>query len=168
MPQREQEFREFFETEYRPLRRLGYFMTGDWSEAEELTQETMVRMYRVWDRIRERERPAAYARSVLINRHRSLLRRAVVEAKHATRRVVVTTPDLGEDGMVLWAALRGLPARQRNALVLRFYEDLPEAEVAMILDLPVGTVKSLVHRGIAKLRTRLGTEFAGLSDGSEA
>jgi RNA polymerase sigma-70 factor (ECF subfamily) len=154
-----EEFRAFFEAEYRPLRRLGFLLTGDWGEAEELAQEAMVRTWRAWGRIRDRERPGAYARTVLVNRRRSLLRRSFRQARH-DRALPGPSPDLGEDGIVLWEAVRALPARQRAALVLRFYEDLPEAEVASILDAPVGTVKSLVHRGLGRLRERLGTEWA--------
>jgi RNA polymerase sigma factor (sigma-70 family) len=65
--------------------------------------------------------------------------------------------DLGEDGLVLWAAVRRLPARQRAVLVLRYHQDLPEAEVARLLGLPLGTVKSLAHRGLARLRAELGS-----------
>jgi RNA polymerase sigma-70 factor (sigma-E family) len=154
---KDQKFREFFEAEFRPLRRLGYLLTGDWAEAEDLAQEAMVRTYRAWARITERERPGAYARSVLVNRRRSLLRRSAVAAKHAEMlRLPEYAPDLGDEGMVLWDAIRALPQRQRAAIILRFYEDMPEAEVASVLDMPVGTVKSLVHRGIGRLRTQLG------------
>ena len=59
--------------------------------------------------------------------------------------------------MVLWQAVQVLPPRQRAVLVLRFHEDLPEAEVARLLGLPLGTVKSLAHRGLARLRDRLGS-----------
>jgi len=156
------EFKEFFEAEFRPLRRLGFLLTGDWTEAEDIAQEAMVRTYRAWESIRDRERPGAYARSVLVNRRRSLLRRWVVAQKHAeTLRAEEYHPDFGEEGMVLWDAIGSLPRRQRAALILRFYEDLPEAEIAQILDAPVGTVKSLVHRGLGKLRERLGVEWQG-------
>jgi RNA polymerase sigma-70 factor (sigma-E family) len=154
------DFKEFFELEFRPLRRLGYLLTGDWAEAEDLAQEAMVRTYRAWGAIHDRERPGAYARSVLVNRRRSLLRRSVVAQKHAeVLRSEGYAPDLGEDGMLLWEAVRSLPPRQRAAVVLRFYEDLPEAEIARILEAPVGTVKSLVHRGVGRLRERLGTDW---------
>jgi RNA polymerase sigma factor (sigma-70 family) len=63
----------------------------------------------------------------------------------------------GEDGLVLWSAVRRLPAGQRAVLVLRYHEDLPEAEVARLLGLPLGTVKSLAHRGLARLRGELGS-----------
>jgi len=170
MDTKDQEFREFFEAEFRPLRRLGYLLTGDWAEAEDLAQEAMVRTYRAWSRITERDRPGAYARSVLVNRRRSLLRRTAVAAKHAEMlRAPEYGLDLGDEGMVLWDAIRALPQRQRAAIVLRFYEDMPEAEVAAALDMPVGTVKSLVHRGVGRLREKLGPgwssdEIVGGSD----
>jgi len=168
---KDQEFREFFEAEFRPLRRLGYLLTGDWAEAEDLAQEAMVRTYRAWGRITERERPGAYARSVLVNRRRSLLRRSAVAAKHAEMlRSPEYQPNLGEESMVLWQAIRSLPQRQRAAIVLRFYEDMPEADVAAVLEMPVGTVKSLVHRGIAKLRENLGPgwQAEGIQGGSDS
>ena len=96
-------------------------------------EPAMVRTYRAWPRIRERERPGAYARSVLVNRRRSLLRRSMIVEKHAHMlRSEEYRPDFSEDGLVLWNAIGSLPRRQRAALVLRFYEDLPEAEIAQI------------------------------------
>jgi RNA polymerase sigma factor (sigma-70 family) len=94
---------------------------------------------------------------VLVNRHRSLLRRALVEARHALRTHAAEgyQPELGEDAMVLWAAVERLPRRQRAVLVLRYHQDLPEAEVASLLGLPLGTVKSLAHRAVARLRAEL-------------
>jgi DNA-directed RNA polymerase specialized sigma24 family protein len=143
------EFREFFAAEYGRLRGLGFLLTGDWAEAEELAQDALVRTYRAWARVRGHERPGAYARKVLVNRHRSLLRRAAVEARHLRGRRVeeAVEADLGEDGLVLWSAVR----------CLRYHEDLPEAEVARLLGLPLGTVKSLAHRGLARLRAELGS-----------
>jgi RNA polymerase sigma factor (sigma-70 family) len=112
-------------------------------------------------RLRRPDRAAAYARKVLVNRHRSLLRRAVVEARYllTQRGEEPYEPDFGGEDQLLWRALRQLPVRQRHALVLRFYLDLPEAEVARLLGVPVGTVKSWVHRGLARMRARLGPEF---------
>jgi RNA polymerase sigma factor (sigma-70 family) len=69
-------------------------------------------------------------------------------------------PDFGGDDLVLWQALRQLPSRQREAIVLRYYLDLPEAEVARLLGVPPGTVKSWTHRGLARLRDRLGPTYA--------
>ncbi|HJR18334.1 MAG TPA: SigE family RNA polymerase sigma factor [Actinomycetota bacterium] len=170
MNAKDQEFREFFQAEFRPLRRLGYLLTGDWAEAEDLAQEAMVRTYRAWGRITERDRPGAYARSILVNRRRSLLRRSAVAAKHAEMlRAPEYQPAMGEEAMVLWEAIRSLPQRQRAAIVLRFYEDMSEADVAAVLEMPVGTVKSLVHRGVGKLREKLGPgwQTEGIPGGSD-
>src|SRR5947209_13339514 len=99
MADRDSEFKEFFETEFRPLRRLGYLLTGDWAEAEDLAQEAMVRTYRAWSRIKERERPGAYARTVLVNRRRSLLRRSMIAKKHEEMlRSEEYAPVHGEEG----------------------------------------------------------------------
>ena len=96
---------------------------------------------------------------MLVNRRRSLLRRAGVEARYLARsrpdELVVAAGD--DRGLVLWQAVQALPARQRAVLVLRFHQDLPEAEVARLLGLPLGTVKSLGHRAMARLRQRLGS-----------
>jgi RNA polymerase sigma-70 factor (sigma-E family) len=156
------DFLEFFAAEFWPLRRVGFLLTGDWDRAEELAQEAMARTYAVWPRVRGYDRPAAYARKVLVNRHRSLLRRAAVEARHllASRAEDRHEPDFGGDDLVLWQALQRLPARQRTAIVLRYYLDLPEAEVARVLKVPPGTVKSWTHRGLARLRDRLGPTYA--------
>lgn len=155
----DRQFPDFYVSQYGRLRRLGFLLTGNWGEGEELAQETLVRIYWRWSLVRRQAHPEAYARKVLVNRHRSLLRRAAVEARHlAGRRVEEACPaNLGEDGLVLWSAVRRLPPRQRAVLVLRYHEDLPEAEVARLLGLPLGTVKSLAHRGLARLRGELGS-----------
>ena len=158
-------FREFFAAQYAPLRRLGFLLTGSWDAGEELAQEALVRTWGAWRRARGQ--PVAYARRVLVNHHRSLLRRLMVEARHRGRlgREDAFQPDLGEDAMVLWAAVRRLSPRQRAVLVLRYHEDLTEAEVARLLGMPVGTVKSLHHRALARLRRELGDHRAGTAVG---
>src|SRR5215207_5724609 len=83
---------------------------------------------------------------------------AGVESRFLARtRLERSRPPGDEQAMVLWEAVQGLPPRQRAVLVLRFHEDLTEAEVARLLSLPFGTVKSLAHRGPARLRDRLGS-----------
>jgi RNA polymerase sigma-70 factor (sigma-E family) len=150
------EFREFFASQYARLCWLGLLLTGDQAEAEELAQEALVRTWWRWA-VRRPNDPAAYARKVLVNRRRSLLRRAGVESRFLARtRAEPVPPPGGEDAMVIWEAVQDLPARQRAVLVLRFHEDLTETEVARLLGLPLGTVKSLAHRGLARLRDRLG------------
>jgi RNA polymerase sigma-70 factor (sigma-E family) len=158
------EFLAFFAGEFRGLRRLGFLLTGDWGEAEELAQEAMVRTFAAWDQVRHYQQPAAFARKVLVNRHRSLLRRAAVEARHAlgAEPNEPQQPTFSGEELVLWQALRQLSTRQRHAIVLRFCLDLPEAEVARQLGVPAGTVKSLIHRGLRRLRSQLGPDYHGV------
>jgi RNA polymerase sigma-70 factor (sigma-E family) len=153
----DEEFRGFFAQHYERLCRLGFLLTGDPAQAEELAQDARVRTWRRWRLVRKPDKPEAYARKVLVNRHRSLLRRALVEARYLSR----DRPDEQdrdehrEDAIVLWAATRRLPRRQRTVLVLRYYEDLSEAEIARVLGVPAGTVKTLARRGLARLRRSL-------------
>lgn len=116
--------------------------------------------------MRHYQQPAGFARKVLLNRHRSLLRRAMVEARHALRAEPneAQQPAFSGEELVLWQALRQLPTRQRHAIVLRFCLDLPEAEVARQLGVPAGTVKSMVHRGLRRLRAQLGPDFDSTPD----
>jgi RNA polymerase sigma-70 factor (sigma-E family) len=153
----EREFREFFASQYGPLCRLGYLLTGNRAEAEDLAQDALVRTYSRWVLVRRPDDPASYARKILVNRYRSLLRRARVEARHQalTSMREGYVPEFGEDTMAVWAAARRLPRRQQLVLALRYHEDLPEAEVARLLRLPLGTVKSLARRGLARLRVEL-------------
>jgi RNA polymerase sigma-70 factor (sigma-E family) len=155
----ETEFSEFFASQYGRLCWLGLLLTGNRAEAEELAQEALVRTWWRWKLVRRPTDPGRYARRVLVNRRRSLLRRAAVEARYLARsqpeELVVPAGD--DRALVLWQAVQELPPRQRAVLVLRFHEDLTEAEVARLLGLPLGTVKSLGHRALVKLRERLGS-----------
>jgi RNA polymerase sigma-70 factor (sigma-E family) len=152
----DRQFPEFFASQYGRLRRLGFLLTGDWAEAEELAQEALVRIYWRWSLVRRQDHPEAYARKVLVNRHRSLLRRLRLEARHARRhRVEALDPGPQEELLVVREAIRRLPTRQRTVLVLRYHQDLPEREVARLLRIPVGTVKSLGNRAMARLRRDL-------------
>jgi RNA polymerase sigma-70 factor (sigma-E family) len=155
----ELEFREFFAGQFARLRRLGFWLTGDWGQAEELAQDAMVRTYRRWRWVRRYDHPEEYARKVLLNRHRSLLRRALVEARYRARSRPEDASSLeaSDDALVLWAATLKLPPRQRAVLVLRYREDLSVAAVARLLGIPDGTVKTLARRGLARLRDELTT-----------
>jgi RNA polymerase sigma-70 factor (sigma-E family) len=157
------DFRGFFTQHYERLCRLGFLLTGDPAQAEELAQDALVRTWRRWRLVGKPNNPATYARKVLVNRHRSLLRRALVEARYRYR----DRPNEGssdehpEDAIVLWAATRRLPPRQQAVLVLRYYEDLSEAEIARVLGIPAGTVKTSARRGLARLRRSLDTPTQG-------
>ena len=153
------EFSEFFASQYARLCWLGCALTGSPAQAEELAQDALVRIWWRWRLVGRPSDPASYVRRVLVNRHRSLLRRAVVEARSLTqfRPEELAVPARDERAMVLWQAVQGLPVRQRVVLVLRFYEDRTEIEVAQLLGLSVGTVKSRSHRALTRLREQLGS-----------
>jgi RNA polymerase sigma-70 factor (sigma-E family) len=151
VPVDDHEFGAFFVDHYGRLYALGMLLTGDRGQAEELAQDALVRTYRRWALVGQPTDPGSFARRVLINRHRSLLRRGLVEARQLLRLRADAQPvvEHPEDAVAIWAAVRQLPPRQRAVIVLRYYEDLSEAEVARLLGLPLGTVKSLGRRGLA-------------------
>ena len=154
---RDEEFRDFYFQQASRLKRLGLVLTADPVQADDLAQEALLRAYRSWDRIRD-EDPGPYVRTTLINLYRTLLRRKIVERKHLQVAKAEPTPshDHGiEQTMMVAAALRCLSPIRRATVVLRFYEDFTQAEIARILDRPVGTVKSDLHRALSRLRPLL-------------
>lgn len=151
--QREREFSEFYTSRGPSLRRSAYLIVRDWHTAEDLTQQTMVRLYAAWPRIR-RETSDAYARRAVVNACLSHLRR------HRPERPTDRIPDHEhvvdeEPRLDLAEALALLPPRQRAIIALRFVEDLSVAQVAQTLDLAEGTVKSQTSRALQTLRTHL-------------
>jgi RNA polymerase sigma-70 factor (sigma-E family) len=148
-------FAAYFEPRAAALLRFAYLLTGDLGEAEDLTQTTLTRVLVVWDRVRDYDRPDAYARRVMANANASRFRRRV-------RHVLVDlppdraepSPQLAavEDRAGLAQALATLPARQRAVVILRYCEDRSEEEVAALLRCSKGTVKSQASKGLAKLR----------------
>ncbi|MYW03198.1 SigE family RNA polymerase sigma factor [Streptomyces sp. SID3343] len=153
--QDEERFREFVEGRRTALLRTAYLLCGDRGDAEDLTQATLIKVYAAWDRVARAQNPDGYVRRVLVNTHRSRTRgRRVVQ--FLTDRL----PDpVGPDSTatlagrsVLMAALARLPTAQRTVVVLRYWEDRSDVEVAHILGKPVGTVRSRAARGLARLR----------------
>jgi RNA polymerase sigma-70 factor (sigma-E family) len=167
MARRDDEFEAFFEAEFPHLFRLAYLLTGNPADAEEMAQEAMVRTYRAWGRIREDQPPFAYARTTLINHRRSLARRSRVAEQHdSTQREPVL--ELNAERVAVWEALLGLPKTQRDAIVLRYYEGLTETEAAAVMRCPVGTVKSHLKRGLARLRVGLRDESSAAEEPKES
>ncbi|RFC77286.1 SigE family RNA polymerase sigma factor [Streptomyces sp. AcE210] len=150
------EFREFVAMRSTALLRLAVLLTGgDRHAAEDLLQIALMKAYGRWAHI---EQPEAYVRQVLyrqqVNRWR--LRRHRAETTVPVLPESGTDADAGSDPelrIALWAALGRLTMRQRAVVVLRYFEDLPEAEVAALLGCPVGTVRSTAYRSLAKLRS---------------
>ena len=142
------------------LLRTAYLLTGDRSDAEDLLQTALAKTYLAWDRIREREAIDGYVRRVMVNTRTSWWRRRKVD-EYPTDQLPErrTDRDATEDLALhdaLWSALATLPKRQRAMVVLRYYEDLSEAETAEILGVSVGTVKSTTSRALVKLRDTSG------------
>jgi RNA polymerase sigma-70 factor (sigma-E family) len=152
------------------LLRFGYVLTGSPDEAEDLVQEALARCLRRWRRVRA-DNPGAYVRRVMINAHVDRWRRWGAQVQ------LGEVPDIiGEDAGIqrredwdtLRAALAKLPSRQRAVLVLRYFEDLPDASIAALLGLRPGTVRSQSSRGLAALRPLLMAGTTGRAGGGDA
>jgi RNA polymerase sigma-70 factor (sigma-E family) len=160
------EFERFVDDHTDALLHTGYLIVWDLAEAEDLVQETLLRVARRWRRVRGMDHPAAYARRILVNL-------AIDDdARRSRRRGELEPPDGAALGArpdaasvhafgtldaraELLGALALLPPRQRAVLVLRYFEDLSEAETAQTLGCSLGTVKSTASRGLARLREGL-------------
>jgi RNA polymerase sigma-70 factor (sigma-E family) len=148
------------------LLRTGYLMTGDGRDAEDLVQETFLRVARRWNRVRSMDHPAAYARRILINLVlQDAERRSRQKAELARQQAGVDTADQSA-ARAFWHvdnlaefrwALAQLPARQRAVLVLRYWADLPVGEVAEILGCSPGTVTGTASRAADRLAEILTT-----------
>lgn len=149
-------FADFVRANTSSLLRTGYLLTGSHAAAEELVQDTLVQLYPKWDKVAAAELPLAYVRRSLTNRFINGTRRASYREA-----LLEFVPDRGDgrddvtllvEREALWSLLRTLPDRQRAALVLRFFHDLPDDEIATALSCRAGTVRSLISRGLATLR----------------
>jgi RNA polymerase sigma-70 factor (sigma-E family) len=152
-PGRLQRLGEWFAAAYEPLLRFAYFLTGNRVAAEDLVQDTFVKLYRADRRIDE-VGFMAYARRTMINLHRSAFRRVVAERRAVAAArgdaVHVDTTDH------TWSTILALPRGQRAIVALRYYEGLTEQEIADTLGVSAGTVKKQMHRAMATLRATLG------------
>lgn len=155
---RDEAITALFQEHYRPLLRVAALLVDERDEAEELVQEAFARLYQRWPP-RDVDAAPAYLRSVVLNLARSRLRRRVVALRHRT--TVTDTPGadeaavLRDDQRAVLAAVRTLPQRQRECVVLRYYAGLSEAEIASALAISAGSVKSHTSRAMATLATRL-------------
>lgn len=152
-----QDFSEFMGLRWSRLYRTAYLLTGNAHDAEDLLQEAMARTCLHWSRIRDKAAADGYVRRILAREATRGWRRRGHETVTATPPEL---PDAGgldglEAGTDLWRRIQALPARQRAVLVLRYYEDLTEAQTADALGCSVGTVKSQAHVAIRRLRAEL-------------
>ncbi|MET7965025.1 SigE family RNA polymerase sigma factor [Micromonospora sp. NPDC005305] len=159
----EEEFRDFVAARSGALLRTAYLLAGDWATAEDLLQTALTKTYLAWKRLGGIDAIEPYARRVLVNTSTSWWRRRW----HGERPTEVLPERAGVDEIeqqldrdALWRHLQALPARQRAVLVLRFYEDMSEAQTAALLEISPGTVKSQTSRALNTLRRRLGSAAA--------
>lgn len=154
----DRQFGEFVSARMPAVLRWAHLLTGDRGRAEDLVQHAFAATYRHWRRI-EPDGAEAYVRRAVLNAHLSWWRRGWRSEQPVAELPERPGPDpTGGTGDIderdaMWSALAVLPPRQRAVLVLRYYEDLSEAEIARVLDIAPGTVKSQAAKGIARLRT---------------
>ena len=154
---------ELYSLHYRGLVRLAVLLVRNVATAEDVVQDSFVATHDAWKRLRDTDSALAYLRQAVLNRSRSVLRHRAVEEKHLDK----PSPDMpsAEHGALVQlersaviAALRKLSSRQREAIVLRYYADFSEAEVAAAMGISCGAVKSHTARGMAALRADLEQE----------
>ena len=151
---------QIYAAHYRSLVRLASLLLRDVGASEEVVQDSFIAMHGAWRRLRDPDRALAYLRQSVVNRSRSVLRHRTVELRHAPAPMPdAASAEHGAMGSLehqeVIVALRRLPERQREVLVLRYYADLSEADIADAIGISRGAVKSHASRGMAALRTTL-------------
>jgi len=157
---------EFVRARGASLFRYAMLLTGSEHEAADLLQDALIRAGLHWSKVRAADNPDAYVRAIVTRTHLNSLRRWRREHSVAVLPESVATPEMplvDGDGAV-WQALSELAPRQRAVVVLRFYEQLTEREIADVLGIAVGTVKSQLSRALATLRSRLDRTREGAGD----
>lgn len=158
---RDHDFRALFAAESQRLERFATMLVGDAHEGAELAQEALARVYAHWERIKDGS-PGAYARQTVVN---------LVRSKHRAKKLRALKPipewagggglhaaadtDRVGDSLQILDALSGLSPIRRATVLLRFYEDMSEHEIARVLDRPLGTVKSDIHRALRQMRSSI-------------
>jgi RNA polymerase sigma-70 factor (sigma-E family) len=156
-------YEEFVRSRLQALLRYAVMLTGDPHTAQDLVQETMIRVQLKWRRVAKADQPERYVQRMLTNayidlRRGSWLRRVTLLADPTEPRPATSELDHAERAAArdeMWILLARLPRRQRAALVLRFYEGLPDSEIAEVLGCAAGTVRAHISRALATLRAQL-------------
>jgi RNA polymerase sigma-70 factor (sigma-E family) len=160
MSDRDEEFREFMRDRASLLHQSAYLLCGDWHLAHDLVQDTLVKAYQHWPRVRQADRPDAYVRRILLNEARGRWRRrerTIPVSRFPEGREPVA-PDAADEiarRAGLLQALLVLPLRQRATVILRYLEGMSERETAAVLCCSEGTVKSQSARALGTLRSSL-------------
>jgi len=165
----EAEFCEYVAARQHALLRTAYLLTGNQHNAEDLLQTALAKAYLAWHKLEDSRQPEAYIRKIMVNEYAGWWRRAWRRNEHTTDELPERPPAGGhpsqhtayDDRDALWQVVKTLPPRQRATVVLRYYEDLTEAETAQVLGCSIGTVKSQTSRALAQLRDRV-NNFHGM------
>jgi RNA polymerase sigma-70 factor (sigma-E family) len=157
---------EFVDARLQALLRYAVMLTGDPHTAQDLVQETMIRVQLKWRKVAASTAPERYVRRMLTNAyidlHRgSWLRRVVLRAEPVEPPAVADHADAAAERDQMWMWLGRLPRKQRAALVLRYYEGLSDNEIADVLDCAVGTVRAHISRALATLREHVAPATTG-------
>ncbi|MEV8504765.1 SigE family RNA polymerase sigma factor [Actinoplanes sp. NPDC051475] len=158
-------FRAFFERRHVELARLAFLLTGDASVADDLAADALTEVWRHWSRVEAADDPVAYARGIVTNLTRQWVRRRIRERRGLLGMHLLAgtrgTPDPDVPAVLdVRSALSHLPHRRRACVVLRYAFDLSEREVARVLGISVGAVKSQTSRGARQLAELLGSQEA--------
>jgi RNA polymerase sigma-70 factor (sigma-E family) len=159
-------FSDFVEARSSSLFRTAYLMVGDHQLAQDLLQEALVKTLIAWPRLRDRANVEPYTRRIIVTTSISWRRRRSFHERPSRALPERVGPDPVEDVVThdaVVAALRTVPPRQRAAIVLRYYQDLTEAQTAEVMGCSVGAVKSQVSAGLRRLRVALGEDLDAAS-----
>jgi RNA polymerase sigma-70 factor (sigma-E family) len=154
----EREFREFVAARSRSLLHTAYLLTGDWEQGRDLLQTALASTARRWSQLRDRQQPETYVRRAIyhaqVDRFRLLSwgKETVTDTLPDSSAPAADWADTVVQRQDIMAALRRLPKRQRAVIVLRYFEDRPDPEIAAILGIAQGTVRSQTHKALASLR----------------
>jgi RNA polymerase sigma-70 factor (sigma-E family) len=153
----DRDFGEYVEARTAALLRFAYLLCGNGHTAEDIVQDALLRAHRRWDHVTQADNPDAYIRRIILNQHRSWRRRrASTELAVEPANIRPAAVDDSQDALaakdLTWRLLQELSEQQRSVLVLRYYEDLSDADIAELLGCAVSTVRSLAARAFAQLR----------------
>lgn len=149
-------YEEYVTARWAALYRTAHLLTGDSASAEDLLQSTLVKAFVNWAKVSRAESPDAYVKRMLLNELLSDKRKSARRGRRAHLILAEDPPSTDPtDRLDLWSRLAELAPRQRAVLVLRYYEDLSEAQIAEVLGVSTGTVKSAAHAALRALRSRL-------------
>lgn len=152
------ELRRLYLDEYRSLVKLASLLLDDRGACEEVVQDAFVRTLVAWPGLRDQSKAPAFLRSAVLNAARSRMRRVLVMRRHPTTGLAESVAGIdggAVDHLTVVAEIRRLPPRQREAVALRYYLDLSEADIAEAMGVSAGSVKVHLHRALATLASRL-------------